>query len=341
MRTIINLITIAFVMGAVVFAFENPALQKAAKGYWAEGKSELSQLTGGKPVSLSLKSVTDSFSNLMNIGQESTDAQIPQSVTPGPLTKISTDGSTTQPVSQNPAPVTTSSGTAVRTQLPAHALLSVEGIISQTNLQRNKNSVASLSESTQLDASAQVKAQDILTRQYFEHTAPDGKTVSDLVGAQGYTYIKIGENLALGNFTSDADVVTAWMNSPGHRANIVDSEFQQMGVGVAYGTYQGHSVYVAVQHFGKPSTACPTISAALKSQVENGQASLTKEATALQSEKAAIDTGKSQGFDMSQQVSAYNAGVDKYQADYTAVEAIRIQYNAQVVAYNQCIGVTN
>ena len=298
MRTIINLITIAFVIGAIMFAVENPTLQKDAKGYWAETKSELSQLSGGQPISLSMKSVTDSFSNLMNIGQEGTDTQIPDVVTPGPLTKISTGTqATTQPAATpivpaspvaavQPAPV---SSATESTALPANSLLSVEGIIMQTNTQRSQNGVATLTESAQLDASAEVKAKDILARQYFEHTAPDGKTVSDLVGEQGYTYIKIGENLALGDFTSDADVVTAWMNSPGHRANILDPEFQQIGVGVAYGLYQGQYVYVAVQHFGRPSSACPSISASLKSQVEDGQASLTTEANTLQSEKTAID----------------------------------------------------
>ena len=340
MRSIINLITIAFVIGAIVFAVENPTLQKAAKSYVAETKSELSDLTGGTPVTLSMKSITDSFSNLMNIGQESTDAPIPQVVTPGPLTKIPTDDGTTtasstataatpvaKPAAPLPAPVETG----------MHTLLTGEGIISQTNAQRAENGVAALSESTQLDASAEAKAQDILARQYFEHTAPDGKTVSDLVAAQGYTYIKIGENLALGDFTSDSDVVTAWMNSPGHRANILDPEFQQIGVGVAYGMYQGQEVYVAVQHFGRPSSDCPSISDSLKSEVESGQASLTVEANDLQAQKAAISAGEAQGQDETKAISDYDSGVDKYQSDYAAVETIRTEYNDQVAAFNQCI----
>lgn len=340
MRPFINLITIAFVAVAIWFAAKNPTLQSMAKAYIAETKSELADLNGGRPVSFTMKGLTDSFSNLMNIGADSTSAPIPNVVTPGPLTKIpvgSASSATVPPAKSQPAPA----APQPPVQISAHTALTVEGIIRETNVQRSANGIAALSESKQLDASAQVKAQDILARQYFEHTAPDGKTVSDLVADQGYTYIKIGENLALGDFTSDADVVTAWMNSPGHRANILDPQFREIGVGVAYGTYQGHAVYVAVQHFGKPSSACPTISASLKAEVEAGQAQLTADANTLASEKAAIDAGKSQGQDETQEIAAYNAGVEKYQSEYATINAERMEYNAQVEAFNLCISAVN
>ncbi len=239
---------------------------------------------------------------------------------PGPLVKISPNAPTTS----SPAPV------------PSEGNLTVNGIILATNKERVQHSDKALTESRKLDASAQVKANDILTRQYFEHTAPDGKTVSDLVVVQGYTYIKIGENLALGDFKSDTDVVTAWMNSPSHRANILDAAFTEIGVGVAHGMYQGHIVYVAVQHFGRPLSSCPTIDTGLKAEVEAGQKALADLSAYLESLKKAIDEGRAQGKDMNDTVAIYNAGVEKYQTDFAHVDALRTEYNNEVSAFNSC-----
>jgi uncharacterized protein YkwD len=321
MRTLINILTILFFVGSTYFAIRT----------LVPSTRELPMLTS--------------------------------MVTPGPLTKIeqptttSTGSTITKPVVikkpivptiPNTKPVSTTPVPSVVTVKPiapkkdtSFYLLTTQGIIARTNAERAKLSVATVSESAQLDASASIKAEDILARQYFEHTAPDGRNVSNLVGDQGYTYIKIGENLALGDFVSDADVVTAWMNSPGHRANILDPDFKEMGVGVAYGMYKGHNVYVAVQHFGRPSSSCPVVNVDLKAAVEAGQAMLGATASSLQSQKAAIDQGKAQGQDESSAIATYNAGVDKYQSDYALVEALRAKYNDEVVAFNKCVSNTN
>lgn len=219
----------------------------------------------------------------------------------------------------------------------AAGTLTVKGIIVDTNAERQKNAIGSLRESHALDASAKVKAEDILARQYFEHTAPDGKTVSDLVTNEGYDYIRIGENLALGNFKNDLDVVTAWMNSPGHRANILDGRFTDIGVGVAFGLYQGHYVSVAVQHFGRPRSSCPAVDEVLKNKVTAGQAELTDLATSLEALQKAIEEGRSQGKDMNAETDLYNSGVEKYQERFKEVDALRKEYNAEVAAFNACI----
>ncbi len=244
---------------------------------------------------------------------------IPSVSLPGPLEKI---GKSTSTVFAS----------------PQGAQLTRQGIVTETNKQRQAESVASLKESFQLDASAQVKADDILARQYFEHVAPDGKTVSDLVGEQGYVYIKIGENLALGNFKNDADVLAAWMASPGHRANIVDPAFTEIGVGVAHGLYKGSQVYVAVQHFGRPASTCPTIDPNLKASVIAGQQELTNLSTYLESLKKAIDQGRAQGKNMDDTITIYNQGVDTYQTKFNQVDALRTQYNREVSAFNSCAG---
>ncbi len=216
--------------------------------------------------------------------------------------------------------------------------VTVSGAIERTNYERAQNSLGGLTESLQLDASAQVKAEDILKRQYFEHTAPDGKTVSDLVEAQGYEYVRVGENLALGDFTDNADLLTAWMNSPGHRANILDKRYQEIGIGVAYGNYQGRYVAVAVQHFGRPRSACPDVDENLKNQVQNMQSQITKLSSALTILKTEIDTKRASGAYVDNTViDAYNNTVAQYENLIKQSNNIRDMYNKEINAFNECL----
>ncbi len=244
----------------------------------------------------------------------------PTVVTPGALKK---------PESQNPVQSASSE--------PSDFALTRKGIILETNKARVEHSVAKLTESSALDRSAQAKADDILARQYFAHTSPDGKTVSDLVAKQGYAYLKIGENLALGNFTDDADVVTAWMNSPGHRANILDPQFSEIGVGVARGLYQGRTIYVAVQHFGRPRSDCPGIDSSLKSQIDSMQKYLSELWNSLSTQKATIDQGSGSTSDINTLINAYNSAVALYKKVSAEAEALRAQYNAEVESFNTCL----
>lgn len=220
---------------------------------------------------------------------------------------------------------------------PLNGTLTIKGIIALTNKERQAQGASVLTEQTKLDASAQVKAEDILARQYFEHTAPDGRGATDLVQDQGYVYLRVGENLALGNFVDDADVVKAWMNSPGHRANILNTSFTEMGVGIAKGMYEGKEVLVAVQHFGTPRSVCPVISDSLKKIVEDGQKEITALESKLSTEKAAIEEGRSQGINVDDQVQIYNTGVDYYQKRFSDLNTLRLEYNTQVSAFNACL----
>ena len=233
-------------------------------------------------------------------------------VLPGPLSHIDTN--------------TTSGSAITRT-----------GIVSNTNNERSKQSLHVLSENTQLDNSAQVKAQDILTRHYFEHTAPDGTTSSDLASTAGYQYLIVGENLALGNFISDADVVTAWMNSPGHRANILRADYKDIGVGVAQGQYDGHLVWVVVQHFGRPRTDCPLIDNSLKSEITAGDKEVASIVTTLENLKTQVEEGRAQGKDMNTEVDSYNEILASYSAKFAALNKLRTTYNDEVRAFNACL----
>lgn len=217
-------------------------------------------------------------------------------------------------------------------------LITVEGVIERTNYERQINSLSGLVESSDLDASAQVKANDILNRQYFEHTSPDGKTVSDLVSAAGYTYVRVGENLALGDFSSEIDLLKAWMNSPGHRANILDTRYQDMGVGIAFGNYQGRNVLVAVQHFGRPRSSCPSVDDQLKIKVSDLQSQATIISTGLDTLRSRIDEMRANGDYVDNSIiEAYNNSVNQYDSIINQAKVLRDTYNAEVNSFNACI----
>jgi hypothetical protein len=124
-------------------------------------------------------------------------------------------------------------------------------IISLTNTERSQNNDGALTENIQLDAAAQAKANDMAAKGYFSHTGPDGKTPWQWIEEKGYAYHYAGENLAV-RFDDSESVVNAWMASPTHRANIVKSQYTQIGVGVAQGMYEGYPATFVVQYFGTP-----------------------------------------------------------------------------------------
>ncbi len=127
--------------------------------------------------------------------------------------------------------------------------ITINNIISLTNQSRQEQSLGALTENQLLNSAAQSKANDMLAKGYFAHNSPDGKTPWDFITAAGYNYITAGENLAV-NFTEAENVENAWMNSPGHRANILNSSYKEIGIGIAQGPYQGHEAIFVVQMFG-------------------------------------------------------------------------------------------
>jgi hypothetical protein len=132
--------------------------------------------------------------------------------------------------------------------------ISPGSIISLTNAQRAAAGLAPLNYSGALSSSAFAKAQDMLAKQYWSHTSPDGLTAWTFIGRAGYPYIAAGENLAK-DFTSDSSVVNAWMASPAHRANILSATYRDMGVAVVSGTLFGTPTTIIVAHFGATAAA--------------------------------------------------------------------------------------
>lgn len=109
--------------------------------------------------------------------------------------------------------------------------MSIQSLLDDTNQQRADNGEDNLALNAQLDQAAQAKANDMAARDYWSHDTPDGQTPWSFIIAAGYSYATAGENLAYG-FTSAADTITGWMNSPEHRANILNTSFIDVGFGV-------------------------------------------------------------------------------------------------------------
>lgn len=124
-----------------------------------------------------------------------------------------------------------------------------KNIIDLVNGERAKEGLPAFLESPTLFEVARAKMDDMVQKNYFAHTSPEGVTPWYFFGKVGYNYKYAGENLAI-NFFSAEDQMKAWMDSPTHKKNILSSNFQEIGVAVGKGTINGKSSIVAVQEFG-------------------------------------------------------------------------------------------
>lgn len=110
-------------------------------------------------------------------------------------------------------------------------------VVSLVNAERAKNGLSPLTQDWELSRVARYKSQDMKDNSYFSHTSPIYGSPFDMIKSFGISYRTAGENIAKGQSTPQA-VVNAWMNSSGHRANILNRSYTKIGVGyVADGKY--------------------------------------------------------------------------------------------------------
>ncbi len=147
--------------------------------------------------------------------------QAPQPVTPAP---------------QQPAPVQKQQPAPAQKQAPTqqaapqNASQAVQKVIDLTNAQRRKNGLPNLTGDSKLNGVAQKKSSDMAKNNYFSHTSPTYGSPFDMMRDMGVTYRTAGENIAQGQTTPE-QVVQSWMNSEGHRKNILSRDFTHIGVG--------------------------------------------------------------------------------------------------------------
>ncbi len=143
--------------------------------------------------------------NLVPKAPESTPLPVPAPTAPLP----------SNPIGSNPAPS--------KAQFTA-------AVLALTNQFRASQGLGALTLNQELNAAADRHSSDMLTQDYFDHTGRNGSKPWDRAGAVGYTASTIGENIAAGYGTAES-VVQSWMNSPGHRANLLNFRYTEMGLG--------------------------------------------------------------------------------------------------------------
>ena len=127
--------------------------------------------------------------------------------------------------------------------------ISSEELLFLTNKERQNVGVGSLILNDKLSKAASEKAQDMFTYNYWAHNSPAGKTPWVFIKSAGYNYIYAGENLARG-FTTPDGVIKAWMASPDHRANMLSSNYRDVGFAVKLGKLNGEETVLIVEEFG-------------------------------------------------------------------------------------------
>ncbi len=212
-----------------------------------------------------------------------------------------------------------------------------DSVVIYTNMERHAQGVPLLRTSGLLSEVAERKMRDMFARQYFAHDAPTGEDVSDLADAVGYEFLAIGENLAMGDFTSSKHVVRSWMESPGHRKNILAEKYTEIGVAAGRGSYKGKTMWMVVQSFGMPRTSCPPIDETMRSDLDVLQAKITMLDKLLVMRKRQIDTATNSNSARSELVVTYNKTVKLYN-EYVGRYRERLDvYNRTVDAFNSCL----
>lgn len=150
-------------------------------------------------------------------------------------TQITTEA-TTQATTQTTTETTTEATTEASISKPNMSY--AQQVLNLVNAEREKNGLSSLSLNSQLSNVAQIKSEDMNNNHYFSHNSPTYGSPFDMMKQFGISFKTAGENIAMGQ-TSPEQVVNGWLNSEGHRKNILNPDFKEMGLGY----YKGNSTY--------------------------------------------------------------------------------------------------
>ncbi|WP_312880303.1 CAP domain-containing protein [Actinokineospora xionganensis] len=146
-----------------------------------------------------------------------------------PTTVVTTTVEPTTTTTTTVAPTTTAAPTTTTSQIPK----AETDVLALVNRQRSAAGCSPVRWNDKLGVSARKHSADMAARNYFDHTSLDGRSPFDRMKAEGYARAG-GENIAAGQATAEA-VMKSWMNSPGHKANILNCEFKDLGIGMAKG----------------------------------------------------------------------------------------------------------
>ena len=241
--------------------------------------------------------------------------------------------------------------------------LTKDAIIKLGNDTRASHGLTALAESQLLNKIAEERLHDMFQKQYIGHVSPAGEQASDHAQRVGYHYKIIAENIASGNFLNNQKVIDGWMQSPGHRQNILSTETKEIGVAIERGQYQGANMWIAVQIFGLQSPPlstkkrCTPPSQDLYAELESGKTEmmnldnrlarfkqdLDQEISAIEADRRYVGNNGQGAYNLNVRVNSYNEKVAWYNsslADLMAKRAIlksmAEDYNRRVQAYHDC-----
>lgn len=138
--------------------------------------------------------------------------------------------------------------------------ITINDLLNDTNEKRFSFGLAPLVLNQQLNSAAEKKAEDMFSHQYWAHNSPEGKEPWSFITGAGYNYIFAGENLAR-DFADSGSVVSAWMDSPSHRENLLNERFKEIGFAVVNGKYGDSETTLVVQMFGTKTEKTPSVAA--------------------------------------------------------------------------------
>lgn len=127
-------------------------------------------------------------------------------------------------------------------------------VIELTNIERQSAGLGTVTYNADLSQAAAAKAADMFAHNYWAHVSPTGTEPWSFISNAGYKYQHAGENLAR-DFSNPKDVVSAWMASPTHKKNLLDSRYKDIGIAVMDGYINGVETTLVVQMFGTPQTS--------------------------------------------------------------------------------------
>ncbi len=234
---------------------------------------------------------------------------------------------------------------APETKNSDHTVLNSDNILYFTNLERTKRGLKNLKFSSKLTRSANAKSRDMFAYQYFAHTSPNDskKTFAYFIENESYSFARISENLAMGEFETAQQVVDAWMNSPDHRANILFPDYREIGASVQTSRMNGESVIMIVQHFGIPKSVCPSVSETMLNKLQTIQddADIAKQnAAKMEKDINAPNNGLS-SKEIDDLIGMYNITIRTYNSLVTQFQQFSAEYNSQVKKYDDCINSLN
>jgi uncharacterized protein YkwD len=198
------------------------------------------------------------WSGFLLISRDTGTVAAPTATIPTPTTSVAsapagTPSATTAPPTQAPAPTTEAPAPAPPAPpAPPPVDSGVEAfeqqVVTLVNAERASAGCSALTVDDRLATAARAHSADMAARDYFDHTTPEGVTFDQRIDDAGYSWSYAAENIAAGQSDPEA-VMSSWMNSEGHRRNILDCQLHQIGVGLAY---NGDDRPFWTQDFGTP-----------------------------------------------------------------------------------------